>query len=84
MGIFAWLSLAVLILIAVIHLFSVAVCAKLGAVLEYINVPLHIAALILLLFAKASLELLLLSFTASFLIYLVCHIISDKCRGGRL
>ena len=84
MGIFAWLSIAVFALIAIIHILSVAVPARLGAILEYVNLPLHIAALLLLLFAKASLEILLLSFSASFLIYLVCQIASDKYRGGRI
>lgn len=82
MGIFAWLSVAVFILIAIIHVASALLYGRVGTLLQYANIPLHAIAIVLLLFAGARLEVLLLSFTSSFLIYLLCHIVLGTGNGG--
>lgn len=82
MGIFEWLSVALFAVIAVIHIVSAILKGRICVILEYVNIPLHIVAVVLLLFAGATLDVLLLSFMSSFLIYLLCRVLFGKGKGG--
>lgn len=79
---FGWISIAIFALAAAIHTLTALLDGKLMKILEYVNVALHIAGFFTLLLAKASLELLLLSFTLSFLYYLVFRIIFTRRKEG--
>ena len=82
MGVFAWLSIAHFALIAVIHVITAILDFRICKILEYLGISLHISAACMLLLANASLDVLLLSFMSSFLLYLICRILFSKVKEG--
>lgn len=83
MGIFTWLSVAHLALIAAIYIITAVYDFKLCKMLEYLGIVLHISATFMLLLAGAELEVLLLTYTSSLLLYLTSRVLSDRVKGGR-
>lgn len=79
---FAVLSVALAVIIVVLHVLSAIFSDKRSTFVNFVNIALHIVLVFTMLLAGAALELLALVFMVSLLVYVIAFAVRSRALAG--